>query len=67
MILKIEDKNYLAETVFGTILYNEKIRMTGDFLWIKDPDPVFSLIRILVTQKDQIRNSAFYFSVCNKV
>ena len=25
--------------------YNEKIWITGVFLWIKDPDPAFSLIR----------------------
>ena len=38
-----------------TILYNEKIRIiTGGFLWIEDPDPVFSWIRIRVTQKDRI-------------
>ena len=32
-------KNYFDETVFRTILYNEKIRITRVFLWIKDPDP----------------------------
>ena len=32
-------KNYFDETVIKTILYNEKIRITGVFLWIKDPDP----------------------------
>ena len=29
------------------------------FLWIMDPDPVFSRIRIRGTQKDRIRNTAF--------
>ena len=49
MTLKIKEKNnYFDETVFWTILYNEKIRITEVFLWIKDPDadPVFSRIRI---------------------
>ena len=33
-------KNYFDETVFKTILFNQKIRTTGVFLWIKDPgDP----------------------------
>ena len=40
-------------SVFKTILYNGKIRITGALLWIKDPDLVFSWIR--VTQKDRIR------------
>ena len=35
----IKDENYFDETVFQTILYNEKIRIIGFFLWIKDPDP----------------------------
>ena len=39
MTLKIKYKNYLDETVFYTILYNEKIIITGVFLRIKDPDP----------------------------
>ena len=39
MTLKIQDKNHFDETVFQTIFYNEKIRITGVFLWIKDPDP----------------------------
>ena len=33
-------KKYFDETVLKTVLYNEKIRITGVFLWIKDPgDP----------------------------
>ena len=35
------------------MIFNEKNLITGVFLWIKDPDPVFSRIR--VTQKDRIR------------
>ena len=64
MALKMKDKNYFDETVFWTILNNEKIRNTGVFLWIKDPDPgpVFFRIRIRVSQKDriQIRNTAYH-------
>ena len=37
--LKSKKKNYFDETVFQTILFNEKIRITAVFLWIKDPDP----------------------------
>ena len=51
MTLNIKDKkNYFDESVFQTNLYNEKVRITWVFLWIKDPDsvPVFS-------RKDQIR------------
>ena len=55
MALKIKDKkNYLDETVFRQF-YDNKI--TGVFLRIKDPDPVFSRIRIRVAQKDRIRNT----------
>ena len=37
---KIKDKkNYFDKTVYFKILYNEKVRITGVFLWIKDPDP----------------------------
>ena len=52
MKLKIKDKNIILTK---TILYNEIVKITGVFLWIKDPDPVFSRIRTLVTQKDRIR------------
>ena len=45
MILKIKDKNYSA------ISYNEKIRITGVLLCKKDPDPVFSQIRIRNTAR----------------
>ena len=57
MTFKIKDKNYFDKAVFKIILYNEKIRVTGVFLWIKDLDPVFSRIRIRirVTQNDRIR------------
>ena len=52
----IKDKKiYFDKTVFKTILYNEKIRIIGVFFWIKDPDPVFSRVRIRVTQKDRIQ------------
>ena len=54
MTLKIKDKNYFDETVLR-ILYNEKIRISGGFLRIKDPNSVFSRIRIHVTQKERIR------------
>ena len=37
MTLKIKITYYFVETVFKTILYNKKIRITWDFLWIKDP------------------------------
>ena len=55
----------LDETVFYTILFNEQIWITGVFLWIKDPDPVFSQIQIRVTQKDRIRirNTAYWGSI----
>ena len=33
--------------------YNEKILITGVCLWIKNPDPLFSRIR--VTQKNRLR------------
>ena len=33
------NQRYFDETVSKTILYNEKIRITRVFLWIKDPDP----------------------------
>ena len=34
MTLKIKDNiNYFDETVFKTILNNEKVRITGVFLW----------------------------------
>ena len=39
MTLKIKVKKYFDDTVFQTILYNEKIRITGVFLWKQDPDP----------------------------
>ena len=39
MRLKIKKKNYFDETIFQTILCNEKIRIPGVFLWIKDQDP----------------------------
>ena len=44
MTLKLKLKHYFDETVFLTLIYNEKIRIKGVFLWIKDPDPnpVFS-------------------------
>ena len=46
-------KRILTKLSFQTILYNEKIRITGFFWGIKDPDPVFSGIRL--TKKDWIR------------
>ena len=39
---KIKDKKLFNETVFYKKFYNEKIRIAGVFLWIKDADPVFS-------------------------
>ena len=53
MTLKIKDKNYLNEIVFLTILNNKKIWVTGVILWLKNPDPVLSRIRVI--QKDRIR------------
>ena len=45
MTLKIKEQKKInfAETVFYTILYFEKIRITwaGVCLWTKDPDPFF--------------------------
>ena len=41
--------------LYFRILYNKQIWITGVFLWIKDAAPVFSRIRIRVTQKDRIR------------
>ena len=38
-LVTLKIKNYSDETVFKTILYNEKVRITGVFLWIKDSDP----------------------------
>ena len=38
MTLQIKDKNFFDETKFKTILFNEKIRISRVFLWIKDPD-----------------------------
>ena len=32
-------KKLFDETVFYTILYNKKMRITVVFLWIKNPDP----------------------------
>ena len=57
MTLKIKEKNYFDKTVFYTILYNEKIWITGVFFWIKDldPDPIFSRIQIWVSQKVRIQ------------
>ena len=55
----MKEKNYFDETVFYTILYNEKIRITGVFLCIKDPDPVFSCIRLTQKERIRIRNTGF--------
>ena len=38
-LTKSKQKNYFDATVFNKILYNEKIWITGVFLWIKDPYP----------------------------
>ena len=38
MTLKITEKNDLDKTVIYTILYKEKIWITGVVFWIKDPD-----------------------------
>ena len=56
-LVTLKIKNYSDVTVFKTILYNEKVRFTGVFLWIKDsdPDPVFSRIRI--------RNTAINYNI----
>ena len=56
MTLKIKDKKIiLTKLLFRQLYNNEKIWITRVFLWLKDPDPVFSRIRIRVTQKDRIR------------
>ena len=66
MTLKIKDTKLLchlkskSKKLFGRncVLDNfitRKFEKHGVFLWIKDPDPVFSRIRIRVTKKDRIR------------
>ena len=58
MTLKVNDKKKIFwRNCIQTISDNEKIRITGIILWIKDPDPdpVFFRIRIRVAQKDRIR------------
>ena len=47
MTLKIKDKKIFDETVYQTIIYNEKIIITGVNQLIEDPDPS--------TQKDRIQ------------
>ena len=37
MTLIFKDNNDFDENVYKTILYNEITRITGVFLWIKDP------------------------------
>ena len=46
-------KNYLDCILDNFITRN--FELYGVFLWLNDPDPVFSLIRIRITQKDRIR------------
>ena len=50
--------------ILDNFIYQE-IRITGVFLWIKDPDPLFSRIRIRVTQKDliRIRNADIFVTI----
>ena len=38
-LLKLKIPKYFDETVFNTILFNEKIRIIGVFLKIKNPNP----------------------------
>ena len=64
---KVKQK-YFDETVFLTILCNEKIKVTKVFLWINDPDLIFSRIRITLKDRIRIRNSGFkHLVIMNKV
>ena len=56
MTLKINDNKLFGQNcILGNHIYITKIRITRVFLMRKDPDLVFSWIRIRVTQKDRIR------------
>ena len=51
MTLTIKDKKIIWTKLYFIQFYNEKIWITGVFLWLKDPDPVFSRIWIRVPKK----------------
>ena len=51
--LIIKDKKIFGRNCILDNLITSKFELHRVFLWIKDPDPVFSRIR--VTQKDRIR------------
>ena len=53
MTLKIKDKKIIWTKLYFRLFSNEKFKLLRVFLCIKDPDLVFSRIRIRVTQKDQ--------------
>ena len=54
MTLKLKDKKIIwTKLYFRQFYITRKFELQGVFLWKKDPDPVFSRIR--VTQKDRIR------------
>ena len=57
MLLKIKDKKLFGQNCILDNFITRKFEQHGVFLWIKDPDPVFSQnrIRIRVTKKDRIR------------
>ena len=67
MPLKIKDKNYLDETVFQAMIFNEKNLITGVYLWIKDPDPQHWFLRgqygetLIEMEKDNLAESSVLF------
>ena len=44
-------KNIFGKLYFRQFYITRKLELQGSFFWIKDPDPVFSRVRILVTKK----------------
>ena len=57
MTLKIKDKKLFGRNCILDNFITRKFELHEVFLWIKDPDPVFSLsrFRIRITPKDRIR------------
>ena len=55
MTLNIKNKIFFGRNCILDNYITRKFELHGVFLWIKDPDPVFSRIRIRVTQKDRIQ------------
>ena len=55
MTLIIKDKKLFGQNcILDNFIYRENLNYRV-FFWIKDPEPIFSRIRIHVTQKDRIR------------